>query len=134
MKIILPVAVVAVLLLVLSGTLSKLSVVDRLPLLLGLFLSAAIAVGVQDAWSLKRRVLGWIVSLALAVVGGLIGNQVGGILMSLPFVFIPEPPALSGMLGLLFFSVGGMLATLFGASLALRLVRSLRQSQQHPLS
>lgn len=89
MKIITLIAMLAVTLIVASGALPKGSVGGPMMLTL-IFLCAAVAVGLYEAWSIKRGAVGWIVSIAVAFVGGLIGAFVGAmILESLIVLLLP---------------------------------------------
>ena len=49
-----------------------------------LFLVATLAVGLIDAWSKKRGVLGWIVSIVASVVGGIVGTVITSMVLDTP--------------------------------------------------
>jgi uncharacterized membrane protein YeaQ/YmgE (transglycosylase-associated protein family) len=49
-----------------------------------LFLVAALAVGLIDAWLKKRGVLGWIVSIVASVVGGIFGAVITSTVLDSP--------------------------------------------------
>ena len=66
MKTIALIAVIAILLLEASGAIPQSSVGGPMTLAL-VFLIAALAVGIHDAWSNKRGVRGWVVSIAAAL-------------------------------------------------------------------
>jgi hypothetical protein len=77
------------------------------------FLVAALAVGIHEAWSKKRGVLGWIVSIVASLAGAHapnFGRAAGGHATSLIYV------SFAGM----------MLLTLLGSLIALRIVNGLR--------
>jgi hypothetical protein len=80
MKIIALLALIAVMLLAFSGALPQSSVGGAMTLAL-LFLVAALAVGLYEAWSKALGVLGWIVSIVVAVVGGFLGAAFGGMVL-----------------------------------------------------
>ena len=69
MKIIALIAVMAMLLL--SLAMPNSSVGGPLTIMLILFL-VMLAVGISEAWSKKRGVLGWIVNIVVAVIGGFV--------------------------------------------------------------
>lgn len=93
-----------------------------------LFLIAALVVGVYDAWSARRGVLGWIVSILVALAGGLIGAAAGAFALELAFTLLPPQGALMKIGGpLLYLSINAqMLFTLFGAWLSVGLVNKWR--------
>lgn len=97
-----------------------------------IFLIAALAVGVYDAWSARRGVLGWIVSLVVAFIGGLIGAAAGAFVMEMAMPLLASMGSLSGSLmqtggPLLYLAINAqMLFTLFGAWFALGLVNKWR--------
>ena len=97
-----------------------------------LFLIAALAVGVYDAWSARRGVLGWIVSILVALVGGMVGAAAGAFALELAMPLLASMGSLDGSLmqsggPLLYLAINAqMLFTLFGAWLAVGLVNKLR--------
>jgi len=127
MKYIALIAVIALLLLELSGAIPRSSVGGPMTIAL-VFLIAAVAVGIHEAWSNKRGVGGWIVSIVTALVGGLVGASLGSMVLE----------TVQGLLGLegalaetrhplLYVSlVGMMLVALLGSWLALRIVDRMR--------
>lgn len=127
MKYIALVAVIGILLPKPSGLVPKSSDGRLMTLTLG-FVVAAVAVGIQEAWSQKRGVLGWIVNVVVAFFGGIMGGIAGTMVL--------EPvPALARLGGLLaasakllphFFLAAQMIFVLFGAWIALQLVNKLR--------
>lgn len=96
--------------------------------LFGLLILAALIVGLYDAWSNKRGVLGWIVSIIVAVVGGFLGAAAASVVLESVLTHLqPEGPLMQTGGPLLYVSVNGqMLFTLAGAWLALALVNRLR--------
>src|SRR3954452_1222555 len=88
MKYIVLIAVIGVLLLQLTGSIPLSSVGG--PLVIGLVLIvAALAVGIHEAWTKKRGVLGWIVNIVVSFFGAFLAAQLGGlvmVMMVLPFM------------------------------------------------
>ena len=127
MKYIVLIAVITLLALGLSGAIPQSSVGGPMTLAL-VFLIAALAVGIHDAWSKQRGVLGWIVSIVVALVGGLVGASLGSMVMET----ILMQTNLEGSLAetrhpLLYVSlVGMMLFALLGSWIALRIVDRMR--------
>ena len=127
MKYIALIAVITLLLLELSGAIPQSSVGGPMALAL-VFLIAALAVGIHEAWSKQRGVLGWIVSIVVALVGGLAGASLGSMVMET----ILMQTNLEGSLAetrhpLLYVSLAGMmLLTLLGSWIALRIVDRMR--------
>jgi hypothetical protein len=127
MKYIVLIAVITLLALELSGAIPQSSVGGPMTLAL-VFLIAALAVGIHDAWSKQRGVLGWIVSIVVALVGGLVGASLGSMVMEA----ILMQTNLEGSLAetrhpLLYVSlVGMMLFALLGSWIALRIVDRMR--------
>ncbi len=97
-----------------------------------LFLIAALAVGLYDAWSARRGVLGWIVSILVAVIGGFIGAAAGAFAFELVMPLVAKMGSLDGSLmqsggPLLYLLINAqMLFTLLGAWLAVGLVNKWR--------
>lgn len=127
MKYLAPIAVIGILLLQLSGVVPQSSVGGPMTLALG-FLVAAVAVGIQEAWSQERGVLGWIVNVVVAFFGGIVGGLVGSMVLEA----VPALASLAGSLAssgnvLLYVMLAAqMLFVLFGAWIALQLVNKLR--------
>jgi len=80
MKYIVPIAVIAILALQFSGAVPQSSVGGPMTLAL-VFFAAALAVGIHEAWTSSRGVLGWILSIILAFVGSFIGAEVGNLVL-----------------------------------------------------
>jgi hypothetical protein len=127
MKIIVLVAVLGVVLLQLSGGLTDASVGGPLTLMM-VFVLAALAVGIHDAWSNKRGVFGWIVNIPISVVGGLVTVAVGGLMMEemLPGMNLEGSLVSSRHPIAYVFLAAMMILTLLGAWAALWLVNRLR--------
>ena len=127
MKYIALIAVIAILLLQLSGAVPQSSVGGPMTLAL-VFLIAAVAVGIHEAWSNKRGVLGWIVSIVTALVGGLVGASLGSmVLETIQGLLNLEGSLAETRHPLLYVSlVGMMLLALLGSWIALRIVDRMR--------
>jgi hypothetical protein len=80
MKYILPIAVIGIMLLQLSGAIPRSSVGGALTIAVAIF-AAALAVGIHEAWTQKRGVLGWIVNIVISLVGVFVATSVGEIVM-----------------------------------------------------
>lgn len=65
----------------LTGAIPQSSVTGTLLLTLA-FLVAALAVGIHDAWPKQRGTLGWVVSIAVALLGALLATSLSGIVMT----------------------------------------------------
>lgn len=74
------IAVTTFLLLVLSSAMSQSSVGGPLNIMLILLL-AMLAVGISEAWSMKRGAPGWIVNIVVSVVAGFLAASVFGVTM-----------------------------------------------------
>lgn len=127
MKIIALVAVAAILLVQFSGAVPKSSVGGPMTLFL-FFVLGMLATGIHEAWSQRRGILGWIVSIVVAVVGGLVAAFLGGMIMDvvLSTLKLEQPLASSGHPLLYIASAGMMIFTLLGSWLALKAVNRLR--------
>ena len=127
MKYIALIAVITLLALELSGAIPQSSVGGPMTIALVFFI-AALAVGIREAWSNKRGVLGWIVSIVASLVGAFVAAAIGSLVLE----------AVQGLLGLegalaetrhplLYVSlVSMMLFALLGSWLALRIVDRMR--------
>ncbi|MCL4712057.1 MAG: hypothetical protein KJZ73_12510 [Pseudorhodoplanes sp.] len=128
MKYIALIAVIGILLLQSTGSIPLASVGGSLTIGLA-FIAAALAVGIHEAWTQKRGVLGWIVNILAAFVGALFGAQAGGfvVVMLLGLTGTMDGSiAKTGGLAMSFALAGGMLATLAGAWGALWIVNRWR--------
>lgn len=77
-----PIAVVGIVLLQASGAIPASSVGGPLTIALALFVGA-LAVGIHEAWTRRRGVLGWIVNLVVSLVGAFMIAPLGGMVMAL---------------------------------------------------
>ncbi|MEQ1652735.1 MAG: hypothetical protein ABL897_09620 [Hyphomicrobium sp.] len=75
MKYIVPVAVLAILLLQFTDAIPKSSVGGPITIAI-VFLGAAIVVGMHEAWLNKRGVLGWILSIFVALIGVFLAAEI----------------------------------------------------------
>ena len=82
MKYIVPIAVIGILLLQASGAIPQSSVGGPMMIALVVLLGA-LAVGVHDAWTRSRGVLGWILSILVALVGAFVVAPTGGMVVAL---------------------------------------------------
>jgi hypothetical protein len=74
------IAVIGILLLQFTGSIPLDSVGGSIVIALALF-AAVLAVGIQEAWSKKRGVLGWIVNIIVSVVGAFLVAPLAGFVM-----------------------------------------------------
>ena len=120
-------AVAAVLALQFAGAVPQSSVGGPMTLAF-LYLLAMLAVGMHEAWSTKRGVLGWIVSIILSLVGGFIAAGLGASAMDLILPHLHLQGSLASTRGPLLYvaSTGMMLLTLLGSWLALSLANRFR--------
>lgn len=127
MKYIVPVAVAGVLLLQASGAIPMSSVGGPMTIALA-FLAAALAVGIHEAWTKGRGVLGWILNVVVSIVGALVAVQLGEFLM-LPLLMLMDVRGSLAATGGFAMYVGltaMMLLTLLGSWGALQLVNRWR--------
>ena len=129
MKYITLIAVIAIVLLQYSGAVPQSSVGGPLTLAL-VFLGAAMAVGVHEAWTKKRGVLGWIVSIVVALAGALLAAELSDVLI-VPILMLLSALKLLNLEGslaatggpLLYAGLAGMtLYMLLGSWIALQIV------------
>ncbi len=131
MKYITLIAVIAILIIQWSGEVPKSSVGGAMTLAV-VYLAAALVVGIHEAWTNKRGVLGWIVSIITAFAGFLVAGLLGGGIMDTVMGFAAIHLNLEGSLAetrhplLYITSAAMMLFILFGAWLALRAVNRWR--------
>jgi hypothetical protein len=92
----------------------------------GAFLVAVLAVGIHEAWTKKRGVLGWIVNLVVSFVGAFVAAPLGGAAIGILLSDGSRSLAATGGPQLSVALVGGMLVTLLGAWGALRIVNRWR--------
>jgi hypothetical protein len=121
------IAVIGILLLQWSGAIPLASVGGSMTIGFA-FIAAALAVGIHEAWTKRRGVLGWIVNIAVSFFGAFLAAQVGGLIIVLilsPFMDRPSLAATGGAVMSVALA-GGMLATLLGAWGALQIVNRWR--------
>lgn len=121
------IAVIAVVALQFFGAVPDASVGGPMTLML-IFFIAALAAGIHDAWTHRRGVLGWIVSLVVAVVGGFLGAMLGSTMMEFLLTHVDVGGSLASTRHPLLYitSAAMMLLVLSGAWLALWFVNRLR--------
>lgn len=125
------IAVAAVVLLQFSDVVPKGSVGGSMTIAVA-FLAAALAVGIYEAWSKRRGVLGWIVSIVVAVIGAIVAGLAGGTLVDMIMAVAATHLNIEGSLAdtrhplLYILAAAMMLFTLFGSWLALSLVNRMR--------
>jgi hypothetical protein len=131
MKYITLISVAAIILIQWSGAVPKSSVGGAMTVAL-VFLAAALVVGIHDAWTNRRGVLGWIVSIVTAFVGFVVAGLLGGTLIDM-FMGIAVPLLkIEGSLAetrhplLYITSAATMLFILLGTWLALQFVNRWR--------
>ena len=90
------------------------------------YLVAALAVGIHEAWTKKRGVLGWIVNIVVSFVGALVAAPLGGMVIGLLLSDGSRSLAAAGGLRFSVALAGGMLVTLLGAWGALWIVNRWR--------
>jgi hypothetical protein len=121
------IAVIGILLLHSTGAVPLMGVGGAMTLGLAL-LAAAPAVGVHEAWTKKRGVLGWIVSIVVSFAGAFLFAPLGGMVVVMllsPFMDKPSLAATGG--GVMIVALAGMmLVTLLGAWGALWIVNRWR--------
>jgi len=127
MKYIALIAVITLLALELSGSIPQSSVGGPMTIAL-VFFTAALAVGIREAWLNKRGVLGWIVSIVASLVGAFVGAEIGGLVFGTIQGLLNVEGALAETRHpLLYVSMVGMvLFGLLGAWIALRIVDRMR--------
>ncbi len=127
MKYIALTAVAAILFLEFSGAVPQSSVGGPMTLAL-VFFTAALAVGIREAWLNKRGVFGWIVSIIVALVGAFVAAEVGNLVFEAMLGLMHfEGSLVQTQHPLLYVSLAGMmLLMLFGSWLALRVVGRMR--------
>jgi hypothetical protein len=127
MRIIILIAVIAMLLLELSDAVPKSSVGGPMTMMMIVFL-AVLVLGLYEAWSQKRGAMGWIVSIVAAVVGGFIGSVVASVIlgMVLSYLSLGVPLVETQHPVRYIASAGMMLLALLGSWTALQIVNRSR--------
>lgn len=124
-------AVAGIIVLQLLGTIPDSSVGGPMTLFFA-FMLAALAAGIHEAWTMKRGVIGWIVSIVAALAGAIVAGLVGGSLVDTVMAVAAQALDLQGSLAetqhplLYVLSAAMMLLMLFGSWLALQIVNKLR--------
>lgn len=92
------------------------------------FLVAALVVGLHEAWSHKRGVFGWIVSMVIAVIGAIVATMLGASVFDVILPHFKIEGSLTATRHPLLYVMAAamMLMSLFGAWCALRLVNRWR--------
>jgi len=127
MKYIAPIAVIGILFLQWTGSIPLASVGGSLTIGLA-YIVAALAVGIHEAWTQKRGVLGWIVNIVVSFVGVFVAAQLGGIVIVMLLSPFMDGSSLAKAGGAVM-SVAlaaGMLVSLLGAWGALWIVNRWR--------
>ena len=121
------IAVIGILLLHSTGAIPLTGVGGAMTIGLAL-LATAPAVGIHEAWTKRRGVLGWIVNIFVSLVGAFLFAPLGGMVVVLilsPFMDRPSLAATGG--AVMYFALAGMmLVTLLGAWGALWIVNRWR--------
>lgn len=121
------IAVAGILLLQWSGSIPLSSVGGSLTIGAA-FLGAALVVGLHEAWTRRRGVVGWVVNIVVTFVGALIAAQLGGMVIALLLSSAATGRSLAATGGPLM-SLAltfGMIVTILGAWAALQLVNRWR--------
>ncbi len=121
------IAVIGILLLHSTGAIPLTGVGGAMTM--GLALLAAVpAVGIHEAWTKKRGVLGWIVNIVVSLVGAFLFAPLGGMVLVIilsPFMDKPSLAATGG--GVMYVALAGqMVVVLLGAWGALWIVNRWR--------
>ena len=119
------IAVTAIVLLQSSGAIPQSSVGGPIAITLVVFL-ATLAVGIHEAWTNGRGVLGWIVNIVVSFVGALVAAPIGGMVLALLLSDGSQSLAATGGARFSIALAGGMLVTLLGAWGALWIVNRWR--------
>ena len=119
------IAVIGILLLQLTGSIPLASVGGSMTMGLA-FLAAALAVGIHEAWTKKRGVLGWIVNIVVSLVGAFVAAPLGGMVIGIILSDGSRSLATTGGPRFSVALTGGMLVTLLGSWGALWIVNRWR--------
>lgn len=121
------VALLVVTLALFSGALSTSSVGGAMTLFL-VYLLAALAVGIDDARRYRRGTLGWIVSVVVAVAGGVLGAGFGAMLIESAIKVLQFEGRLVDTQGPLLFAglYGQLLVSIGGAWFMLKIINGFR--------
>ena len=127
MRIIVLIAVIGILLLQSSDGIPVGSVGGSLTIGFA-YIAAALAVGIHEAWTKRRGVLGWIVNIVVSFVGVFLFAPIGGMVIVVllsPFMDRPSLAATGGAV-MSVALVGGMLVALLSSWGALQIVNRWR--------
>ena len=119
------IAVIGILLLQLTGAIPLSSVGGPMVIAIAFF-AAALAVGIHEAWTKKRGVLGWIVNIVVSLVGAFVAAPIGGMIIGILLSDGSRSLAATGGPRFSVALAGGMLVTLLGSWGALWLVNRWR--------
>jgi hypothetical protein len=119
------IAVIGILLLQWTGSIPLASVGGSLTIGFT-YLVAALAVGMHEAWTQRRGVLGWIVNIVVSLVGAFVAAPIGGMVLGMLLSDGSGSLAATGGVRFSVALVGGMLVTLLGAWGALWIVNRWR--------
>lgn len=122
------IAVIGIVILQATGAIPLDSVGGAMVIALAFFVGA-FAVGIHEAWTKKRGVLGWIVNIVVSFVGAFLAAQLGGMVMVmllLPFMGGSSSLAAAGGPVMSLALAGTMLITLLGSWGALQIVNRWR--------
>lgn len=122
------VAVIGILLRQWSGSIPLSSVGGPMTIALAFF-TAALAVGVHEAWTKKRGVMGWIVNIVVSFFGAFLAAQLGGVIMVTLLGLVANLEGSLAKTGGPVMSIalaGGMIAAILGSWGALQLVNRWR--------
>jgi hypothetical protein len=127
MKYIALIAVIGILLLHATGAIPLSGVGGAMTIGL-VFLAAAPAVGIHEAWTKKRGVLGWIVNIVVSLVGAFLLAPLGGMAIAIILSPLMDRPSLAATGGpVMYVALAGMMVvTLLGAWGALWIVNRWR--------
>jgi hypothetical protein len=91
-------------------------------------LAAAPAVGIHEAWTKKRGVLGWIVNIVVPLAGAVLFTPLGGMIVVMILSPFMDKPSLTATGGLVMYAAlaGMMLVTLLSAWGALWIINRWR--------
>ena len=121
------IAVIGILLLHWTGAIPLTGVGGAMTIGLAL-LAAAPAVGLHEAWTKKRGVLGWIVNIVVSFVGAFLLAPLGGMVIVMILSPFMDKPSLAATGGAVMYAAlaGMMLVTLLGSWGALWIVNRWR--------
>lgn len=130
MKIITLVGVLVLLSLEITDTMPK-SAVDGSLLIVFILLVAILAAGIHDAWTNRRGVLGWIMSIICAVIGGVLAIVLGGMISEKIIMDLDLHGSLASSQHPMRYVMpaGMMMVTLFGSWIVLQIVNRFRRGR-----